>query len=636
MTRRLVHQKLSDLTNMARRIKSKGVVLVEVLVAFGLASILLPAMLTGFVSATRGREVYEQRIAAMALLREAEEAIRSYRNEAWSNIADLNTSVNYHPSISANKWVLANGLETVNGFTRSIVVSDVIREGDVDPSTREFLITVSWPGFFTRSLTSSIYITRYGNTNITDTKTVSATGSGYEDWCKPTQSLTTVDLSRQGVPTSVLASISLDASGNRIFAGTGGNASGPTFTNTKITGNPPAITTTSLGDYNNTKANGIFGDSDYGYIATDSNSEEVTILNLNQYSNPPTNTLYQKVGALDTPSPANADSVFVVGNTGFVTTSDNSNKKLYSFDVTNKANPSILGSVSLPGKGEKVKVVGTYAFIVISGSTTKLQIVDVTNPSSMAIVGSFINSNLADGRDVAVNEGGTRAYMVTAASVTQPEFFILDVTNKESPSLISGGTYDTAGMDPYGVAIVPGMRAIVVGHDGQEYQVFVITDDVISSCPNVDNFLNIDSGVNGVSSLTQVDGHAYSYIVTGDTAAELKIIEGGLGSGTVGSNGKYESETLPVPDPGYDVAFNNFSATIDPELAYKISIKHGSGGSCSGVTFTDSDFTAFTPGSLPLTTIGSGYVNPGQCLRYQVINSSTNPITYTINFNYSP
>ena len=627
--------------------------MIELLVAFGLASILLPALLTGFVGATQGREVYEQRIAATALVREAEEAIRSVRNDSWNNISILSTDPTdnkniYYPAISGTKWALSPGSEPINGFTRTIAVSDVYRDASqnivtqdspgaiLDPSTRQFLITVSWPGYFRRSITSSLYITRYGNTSLSETQTVSAPAGGFGDWCKPTQSLTSVDLSRQGIPTSVLASVSIGGTGNRVFAGTGGNASGPTFTNTKITGNAPSITATSLGDYNNTKANGIFGDSNYAYIATDSNSEEVTILDLNQYSNPPTNTLYKKVGALDTPGPADADSVYVVGNTGYVTTSDNNNKTLYTFDVSDKASPHISGSVSLPGRGIKMTVIGTYAYIAISGSNTKMQIVDVLDPSSPILVGSYVNTNLPDGRDVFVNGGGSRAYLVTAASTTQPEFFILDISNKASPNLINGGTYDTNGMDPYGVTIVPGLRAIVVGHDGNEYQVFVITNDTISPCPNQDSFLNIDSGVNAISSILQPDDYAYSYIVTGDSNAELKIIEGGLGGGGAGGNGTYESPTLPVPDPGHDVAFNSFTATNDPSLSYKISIKHGVSGSCSLVTFSDSDFTAFVPGSLPLTIIGSGYVNPGECLRYRAINSGSSPITFTATFNYSP
>ena len=166
---------------------------------------------------------------------------------------------------------------------------------------------------------------------------------------------------------------------------------------------------------------------------------------------------------------------------------------------------------------------------------------------------------------------------------------------------------------------------------------FIITDDVISACPNIDNFLDIDEGANGVSSLTQLDGHAYSYIVTGDTGAELKIVEGGLGGGGPGSNGTYESpDILPIPDPGHDVAFNSFTATVDPDLSYQISIKHGINGSCTGVTFSDTDFASFAPGALPFGTIGTGYVNPGQCLKYRVLNAGTGSKDFTITFNYSP
>ncbi len=630
------------------KIKNRGVVLVELLVAFGLASILLPALLTGFVGASQGREVYEQRIVATALVREAEEVIRSIRDDSWGNIAVLNEGIDYYPSISGLKWTLLSGSETVNGFVRTIVVTNIYRDSGqnivsegapgaiLDPSTRQFLITVSWPGLFTRAVSSTLYITRYGNVAFSENQTVSASDGGFGDWCEPTESLTSVDLSRQGVPTSVLVFVSSDATGNRVFAGTGLNASGPTFTNTKISGNAPSITATALGDYNNAKANGIFGDTNYAYIATDSNSSEVVILDLNQYSNPPTNTLYKKIGGLDTPGPADADSVYVVGNTGYVTTSDNSNRTLYVFDISDKTNPQVLGSVSLPGKGIKMTVVGTFAYLAISGSNTKMQIVDVSDSVHPTLSGSYENADLAEGRDVFVNPGGSRAYLVTATSSSQPEFFILNTENKGDPQLINGGTYDTNGMDPYGVAIVPGLRAIVVGHDGHEYQVFVITDDTISSCPNEDSFLNIDSGVNAISSIMQEDGYAYSYIVTGDVNAELKIVEGGLGGGGSGGGGMYESQTLPIPDPGYDVAFNNFSGTVDPDLSYKISIKQGIGGSCLPVSFSDSDFISFVPGVLPLTTMGAGYVNPGQCLRFRAINSGISPITFTVNFNYSP
>lgn len=629
----------------------KGAVLVELLVAFGLASILLPALLSGFVGATQGREVYEQRIAAMALVREAEETIRSFRNESWSNIANLTPGINYYPSISVSKWILSTGSETVNGFTRTIVVSDVYRDAGqnivnqsspgatIDPSTRQFLITVSWPGFFTRSIASSLYITRYGNTSLSETQTVSAPAGGFGDWCKPSLSTTNVDLVRTGHPTVVSAFELGDEKGNAIYAGTGATSSGPAFSNIVIQGNdPPAAT--SVTDYNGTpqvKANGVFGDPNFAYLATDNRGVEIIDL-----SSAP----YQQIGSFNPSGMKPANGVYVVGNTGYVVTSD----KFYIFSISNdRKTTSQIGSLSVVD-GAKVIVDASnqYAYVPNPDPSGEMKIIDVhshpTNLTSADIKNVDVDGGA--GKDVFINAGANRAYLVTAANDTKPEFFIINISDKSNPIvIINGGTYDTNGMDPHGVTLVSGERVIIVGEDiirdgpAHEYQVFSIANDQVSSCPNHsqnNDFLDINAGVYAVSSILQTDGHAYSYIVTGDPSAELKIIEGGPGGGGIGGNGTYESPTLPIPDPGHDVAFNSFTATDYPNLSYKISIKHGAGGNCSSVTFSDSDFTSFIPGTLPLTTIGSGYVNPGECFRYRAINSGSSPITFIATFNYSP
>jgi len=639
---------------------TKGVVLIELLVAFGLAELLLPALLAGFVSATQGREVYEQRVAATALVREAEEAIRSFRNEAWSNISNLSTSPNlicldqskdcYYPSISGSKWTFLPGDESIpnTNFTRTVVVSDVYRDASqnivaqgfpgasLDPSTRQFLITVSWPGYFTRSITSSLYITRYGNTSLSEIdKEVSAPAGGFGDWCKPVgPSVTNVDLDRKGHPTTIMAFESLDGTGNRTLAGTGASADGPGFTNINIVGNsPPAAT--PLGDYNGTpqvKVNGLFGDTHYVFLAGN-NPLGVVILDIST-------TPYQQIGSFN-PSNKNVNDVYVVGDTGYAVTTD----EFYIFNISSdrKTTTQIGGPLSL-ANGARVVVDASnqYAYVPNTDSSGELKIIDVhshqTNLTSADVKNVDVDGGA--GRDVFINAGANRAYLATAISATQPEFFIIDITDKGNPTIMPQGTYDTDGMDPYGIAIVSGPRAIIVGTGGHEYQVFSIEGDKVSFCPNHatgDDFLNIDTGVFAVSSVLQkTDQYAYSYIATGDPIAEIKIIEGGPGTGGVGGNGTYESPTLPVPDPGHDVAFNSFSATSDPNLSYKISIKHGASGSCSLITFSDSDFTSFIPGSLPLTTIGSGYVNPGECLRYRAINSGSSPITFTATFNYSP
>ena len=77
---------------MGRHTKfQKGQVIVELLVAFGLASILLPAILAGFISGSSGKVQQQQRLIAIGYLEEGAEAVRSVRESAWGNISGNNT-----------------------------------------------------------------------------------------------------------------------------------------------------------------------------------------------------------------------------------------------------------------------------------------------------------------------------------------------------------------------------------------------------------------------------------------------------------------------------------------------------------------------------------------------------------------
>src|SRR3989338_7940320 len=98
-----------------------GQALVELLVAFAFASMLLPGLITGLVASREGKAQQIQRLEATGLLREAQEALRVVRETNWSN-----TSINatYHPQISGSSWVLSAGSENISGYTRQIVISD--------------------------------------------------------------------------------------------------------------------------------------------------------------------------------------------------------------------------------------------------------------------------------------------------------------------------------------------------------------------------------------------------------------------------------------------------------------------------------------------------------------------------------
>ena len=165
---------------------------------------------------------------------------------------------------------------------------------------------------------------------------------------------------------------------------------------------------------------------------------------------------------------------------------------------------------------------------------------------------------------------------------------------------------------------------------GEEYQVIDISNE---TSPTRCGGLNIDSGVNGISSVLEQDGDTYSYIITGDTAAEFKIIEGPA------TNGTY---TSPSFDAGSDVYFNSFTVNhIVPSstlIQYEVAVAAAVNNSCSGVNFSYAGPFA-TSSALPSTTGNAAYQNPGRCIKYKVTFSTADPtqtpILYDINFNYS-
>lgn len=665
--------------------KKSGQSLVELLVIIGLCTIILPAILTGVMASREGKSQQIQSEKAINLLKEEQEALRNIRESGWSNIS---TDGTYHAVISGSNWILQSGIETTSdNFQRKIDIGSVYRDitgtivssgGTLDPSSKIITITVSWNLPYPYSLHSTTYLTRYldnlswtqttysdfnagtkTNTYISNTQggeVILGAGGGGGDWCIPNLSVTSVNLSRQGIPTAISASQGV------VLTGTGLNSSGPTFAKTTITGNNPPVANV-VGVYENSKANGLYGDTNYAYIATTNHSQEITILDLNQYSDPPTNSKYKAVGYFDAPGNGAGNSVYVSGNVGYMT-SDN---MFYIFDLSSKtgSRPSLYKDsngntkgIQLAGTGNKIIVTNNYAFVAVSSTTSQLQVINVTDPANPSIVAQVNVGNNQPGIDVATNTTGTRAYLVTNLASPSKDFFIIDTTNKSGNLLTIGTGYDTNGMTPKGIAVATGNKAIIVGTGGSvQYLVLSISDETKPIVCGTG--LQISGGAFAVSTVLQSDGYAYSYVVTGDTNAELKIILGGAG-GQYTSSGTFESSTLDILNfTGSNItAFNRFIANVsnpaqtDIKLQISVAAPNPSTGNCSGVTFTylgpNGDpgqyFTVSSnptviQGSIPYITYGS-YTNPGRCFRYKAYFSTTDstatPELYDFTVNFSP
>lgn len=633
---------------------SKGQTIIELLVALAVASIFLPGLAVGIVASQNGKAQQGQRSDAVTLLREGNEVVRMVREKGWNAFAIDGT---YHPVLSNGIWTLQSGPETVRGFTRQIQIADVYRDtngaivqsgGSVDPSTKKVTITVSWGTPLPTSVSTMSYLTRYLDnlsltqttasdfkagtligTNVTNTSggEVSLGAGGQGDWCSPNLTINALDLPGQGITTDITALQ------GHAYMTTGGNSSGDSMDSVNITNTKPPVPT-NAGSYNNYKTYGIYADTGFTYLTSDHPGMTVDIIEN-------TTLPYTETGTFNASGGGTGDSIFATGNVGFVTAGN----YLYTFDLSSKSGSrSQLGRVQLAGAGQRVTVVGNYAYVATNSTTTQLQVINVSNPASMSVVGNINVGNGGSGVDVYVNQTGTRAYLATTYITGKQNVFIIDTTTKTS--LVIKGSVSTNGMSPKGLVVVPGNRMIVVGSGGtQQYQVFdIVTETAPTSCGGLSS-PNGATSVNAVATVLESDGDAYAYILTNDSSKEFQIIEGGPG-GQYATSGTFESSVF---DSGYDTAFNRFTYTADvpvqTSIKFQLGVASAVNNSCSGATFTfvgpdKTTGTYFTaPGGIPFGTV-STYTNPGRCFKYKAYfstnDSLSSPVLKDVTVNYSP
>lgn len=235
----------------------KGQLLIELVLTIGLAALIIPGILSSLVASRDGRPQQEQRIQAVALLKETESAIKNVRDDNWTSLANASTGVSYHPVIASNRWDLASGVASTSaGFSQSIVLSDVYRNASgaittvasgntLDPSTVKADISVSWTSPSSGSLTSTLYLTRTAslsyahstqahfnagtsvNTQVTNDSggEIKLANNNKAKWCDPEFATNSIDLP-DGPPVAVAATASAStATPNDVFVATAPTAS---------------------------------------------------------------------------------------------------------------------------------------------------------------------------------------------------------------------------------------------------------------------------------------------------------------------------------------------------------------------------------------------------------------------------
>lgn len=586
--------------------------LTEMILAISLFSLIVLSI-SGFVIDTlRFSENNWNRIFSSLKLQEVSNAIITSKNDLWLTIVQGTNTGHKYLNLVNNKYQIFDGQITENDITSYFDIVNAYRDSSgnltttatnntIENGSRGIVLTAFWTDAFgtLNNYNQTFYVTNWKTFNWNETTqadfasgdtsnsvAVTSTAGGeiqqttilFADWCKPSVTLSGYDLPGQGVAKAIMAQP------NNAYAGTGENASGIALSHIIVDDtDPPNVVVP--GTFNGYKANGVFGEGNIGYIATDDNAKEAVIVDLS--SQP-----FTEIGYFNAPNNTDGVSIFVSNNRGYLTTANN---RLYIFNLSSKtgSRPQ-LGVITLQAKGSRVVVNGNYAYVSIAGAAVELQIINITNPSSPSSVGQAdVNGEAA--LDVYVNSSATRAYLATGYSASLPEFFIINIATKTGNRPLIG-SYSAGTMSPLGVISTPdnSNKAILVGTGGQEYQVIDMANETNpTKCGGID----IDTGVYGIIPVTNTLGNVYSYIVTGDVASEFKILRGGPGGGNSQGIGyppesTYTSSVFDTGSSGVVYYTLSWTETAAPNADLKFQVRAGTTSDLSAQPWVGPDGTS--------------------------------------------
>ena len=138
---------------------AKGASIIEILIVIVIITIAMSSLFGVTTFSLRVSTSLKETVQANALAQETIEAVRNFRDGTdWNTngLGSLTVGISYHPQKTVDnppKWTLSQGQESINGFVRKVVFSDVMRDGNFnivesgginDPDTKKATVTVSW------------------------------------------------------------------------------------------------------------------------------------------------------------------------------------------------------------------------------------------------------------------------------------------------------------------------------------------------------------------------------------------------------------------------------------------------------------------------------------------------------------
>jgi hypothetical protein len=343
-------------------------------------------------------------------------------------------------------------------------------------------------------------------------------------------------------------------------------------------------------------------------LATDSNSKEAVIVDISTLP-------YTETGYYNAPYWSDGEAIAVKDNVGYL----GHRNQIRAFDLSSKyGERSEISNLTLGislSYITQIMIVDNYAYATLYNDWDELVVVDISDPYNMEEV-AYSDVNAEQAYDIYVSEDGNRVYYGTNNSWYGDELFIIDSTDKSGLMPVIS-SYNTNGTSVYGIIVVD-QRVIIVGEDGEEYQVVDISDEENPvRCGGAD----LDTQVNDIQSVTIDEDYVFSYITADDDDGEFRVIRGGEGEGGGGGiyaqEGVFESDVLDTGIVSATYLSVDWEEVVPTDTQIRVQIRTGSTPDISAQSWYGSS----GPGSYFTNSVGSylnGVVPNGRYVQYRV------------------
>lgn len=461
-------------------VTKKGFSAIEVLLASSVFIIVVSAFVGAIIYGNQSQKTAGQYNSATLYAQEAYEAVRSIRDSGFSNLPVLDGT--YYLSSSGNVWSLVLTPEpALNGFTRSVTIStinsntkEIVVNVNFSPSPQRTK-TLSFTNRLTNWSSIAVVPASWANpgqdslldfAGLNDGLKIQVQGNyAYIVRNDGTPDFIIVDFSNTVSP-AIVGSLSLSGipnniyvSGNYAYVSSSDNAQELQIINIANPALPSVVGTFDAAGTSDGRGIYVSGNTAYLGKISQTGADLFTI----NVANPASPSL---LGSLDLAG--NCNEVYVSGNYSYIASSHN-NQELQVVNVTNPASLSLTGFYNPAGNTDAFTLSGQGNFIYL-GRGNVLYAINVSTPATPTLSGSIGTPGTT--YDVSLNTAGGGIYLfVTNGSATQ-ELQVVNISNPASMSIF--GTFDPPGNSIlYGVAYdLTKDRAFAVGNiDAQEFTI---------------------------------------------------------------------------------------------------------------------------------------------------------------------